>query len=149
VFPDAKTTALIGASGSNKSTAVALVKRFYHSRSGTASILATWVFVSSEARLVSSHKLTLFATTICGNVEHGMIVTEVEHLNDEGRMEKVGEACVKTNAQGFITQLPYGCNTLSDSVVSCCRVVKRSVSPSLVLSSPTQGSPARQGHYRP
>jgi ATP-binding cassette subfamily B (MDR/TAP) protein 1 len=41
-----------------------------------------------------------------------MIGTNLELLSDEERMEKVREACVKANADGFITALPNGYNTL-------------------------------------
>jgi ATP-binding cassette subfamily B (MDR/TAP) protein 1 len=117
VFPAGMTTALVGASGSGKSTVVALVERFYDPLSGSVMLDGVDIrdlnirWLRSQIGLVSQEP-TLFATTIRGNVEHGMIGTEMENLSDEGRMEKVKEACIKANADGFITQLPEGYNTL-------------------------------------
>jgi ATP-binding cassette subfamily B (MDR/TAP) protein 1 len=117
VFPAGKTAALVGASGSGKSTVVALVERFYDPLSGSVKFDGVEIrdlnirWLRSQIGLVSQEP-TLFATTIRGNVEHGMIGTGMENLSDEERMEKVREACIKANADGFITQLPEGYNTL-------------------------------------
>jgi ATP-binding cassette subfamily B (MDR/TAP) protein 1 len=45
-------------------------------------------------------------------VEHGLINTPLEHASDEERFAKVKEACIKANADGFITALPDGYDTL-------------------------------------
>jgi ATP-binding cassette subfamily B (MDR/TAP) protein 1 len=112
-FPAGKTAALVGASGSGKSTVVALVERFYDPLSGSIQLDGTEIkdlnvkWLRSQIGLVSQEP-TLFATTIRGNVEHGLIGTGLEHLSDEERMKKVREACIKANADGFITALPEG-----------------------------------------
>jgi ATP-binding cassette, subfamily B (MDR/TAP), member 1 len=117
VFPAGKTVAIVGASGSGKSTVVALVERFYDPLSGSVKLDGVDIrdlnirWLRSQIGLVSQEP-TLFATTIRGNVEHGMIGTSLELLSDDDRMEKVKEACVKANADGFITALPDGYNTL-------------------------------------
>ncbi|KIM26102.1 hypothetical protein M408DRAFT_25738, partial [Serendipita vermifera MAFF 305830] len=116
-FPAGKTAALVGASGSGKSTVIALVERFYDPLSGSIKLDGNEIrdlnvrWLRSQIGLVSQEP-TLFATTIRGNVEHGMIGTGMEHLNDEERMAKVKEACIKANADGFITALPEGYNTM-------------------------------------
>ncbi|KIM25829.1 hypothetical protein M408DRAFT_73755, partial [Serendipita vermifera MAFF 305830] len=116
-FPAGKTAALVGASGSGKSTVIALVERFYDPLSGSIKLDGNEVrdlnvrWLRSQIGLVSQEP-TLFATTIRGNVEHGMIGTGMENLSDEERMAKVKEACIKANADGFITALPEGYNTM-------------------------------------
>jgi ATP-binding cassette, subfamily B (MDR/TAP), member 1 len=116
-FEAGKTTALVGASGSGKSTIVALIERFYDPTSGIVSLDGTDVrdfnlkWLRSNIGLVSQEP-TLFATTIRGNVEHGLIGTGMEHLSDSERMKRVREACIKSNADTFITSLPNGYDTL-------------------------------------
>jgi len=116
-FPAGKTAALVGSSGSGKSTVISLVERFYDPLSGSVRLDGLDIrdlnirWLRSQIGLVSQEP-TLFATTIRGNVEHGMIGTDLELLPDEERMEKVREACIKANADGFINALPDGYNTL-------------------------------------
>ena len=116
-FPPGKTAALVGASGSGKSTIVALVERFYDPLEGRIRLDGTDLrdlnvrWLRSQIGLVSQEP-TLFATTIRGNVEHGLINTGMEHLPDQERFAKVKEACIKANADGFITALPDGYDTL-------------------------------------
>jgi ATP-binding cassette subfamily B (MDR/TAP) protein 1 len=116
-FPAGKTAALVGASGSGKSTIVALVERFYDPLSGSVKFDGVEIkdlnlkWLRSQIGLVSQEP-TLFATTIRGNVEHGLINTPLEHASDEERFAQVKEACIKANADGFITALPDGYDTL-------------------------------------
>lgn len=116
-FPAGKTCALVGASGSGKSTVIALVERFYDPLSGIIQLDGVEIrdlnvrWLRSQIGLVSQEP-TLFATTIRGNVEHGLIGTGMENLPDEERMQKVREACIKANADGFISALPDGYDTL-------------------------------------
>ncbi|PVF91824.1 hypothetical protein CPB86DRAFT_846410, partial [Serendipita vermifera] len=116
-FAAGKTSALVGASGSGKSTIVALVERFYDPLSGVVKLDGIDIkdlnlkWLRSNMGLVSQEP-TLFATTIRGNVEHGLIGTGMEQLSEEERMAKVKEACIKANADGFISALPDGYNTL-------------------------------------
>ncbi|KAG8804747.1 GTPase-activating protein, partial [Serendipita sp. 398] len=116
-FPAGKTAALVGASGSGKSTIVSLVERFYDPLSGIVRLDGIDIkelnvkWLRTQIGLVSQEP-TLFATTIRGNVEHGLIGTEMENWSDEERMKKVKEACVMANADGFISALPDGYDTL-------------------------------------
>jgi ATP-binding cassette, subfamily B (MDR/TAP), member 1 len=116
-FPAGKTVALVGASGSGKSTCISLVERFYDPLSGAVrldgidlrELNVKWL--RSQIGLVSQEP-TLFATTIKGNVAHGLIGTKWEHASEDEKMALVKEACVKANADGFISKLPLGYETM-------------------------------------
>ncbi|TCD63929.1 GTPase-activating protein [Steccherinum ochraceum] len=116
-FPAGKTVALVGASGSGKSTVIALTERFYDPLSGVVRVDGTDVktlnvrWLRSQIGLVSQEP-TLFATTIKGNVAHGLIGTAHEHAYEEEKFKLVKEACIKANADGFISKLPSGYDTM-------------------------------------
>lgn len=89
--------------------------------------------VRPHSGLVSQEPV-LFATTVRGNVEYGLRVlrsfsfvpyflaelilpppsigTKHEHASSEEKMKLVREACVKANADAFISALPEGYNTV-------------------------------------
>ncbi|GLJ36715.1 hypothetical protein SUGI_0738890 [Cryptomeria japonica] len=102
-----KTVALVGGSGSGKSTAVALVERFYDPLAGQ--ILLDGVDITklklkwlrSQIGLVSQEP-ALFATSIKENILFG---------KEGGSMEEVIAAAEAANAHKFITQLPDGYDT--------------------------------------
>lgn len=116
-FPAGKTAALVGASGSGKSTIISLVERFYDPLSGVVKLdgrdLRTlnvrWL--RSQIGLVSQEP-TLFATTIRRNVEHGLVGTRWENAADDVKFQMVKAACEKANADGFISKLPLGYETM-------------------------------------
>ncbi|KAG1772443.1 P-loop containing nucleoside triphosphate hydrolase protein [Suillus occidentalis] len=116
-FPAGKTAALVGASGSGKSTIVSLIERFYDPSSGSVKLDGVDLrelnikWLRSQIGLVSQEP-TLFATTIKGNVLHGLIGTPYENASEEEKFKLVQEACIKSNADGFITKLPQGYDTL-------------------------------------
>ncbi|KAF7298981.1 hypothetical protein MIND_00846300 [Mycena indigotica] len=116
-FPAGKTCALVGASGSGKSTIVSLVERFYDPTSGVVTLDGVNVkdlnlkWLRSQIGLVSQEP-TLFATTIKGNVAHGLINTKYEHASEEEKFALIKEACIKANADGFISKLPNGYDTM-------------------------------------
>ena len=115
-IPAGKTTALVGASGSGKSTIVGLVERFYDPVGGEVLLDGHRVqdlnlrWLRQQVSLVSQEP-TLFATTIGNNIRHGLIGTENEHLPHEKTQELVEHAARMANAHDFITQLPDGYNT--------------------------------------
>jgi ATP-binding cassette subfamily B (MDR/TAP) protein 1 len=116
-FPAGKTAALVGASGSGKSTVVSLVERFYDPLSGVVKLDGVDLrelnvkWLRTQIGLVSQEP-TLFATTIKGNVAHGLIGTEYENASEEKKFALIKEACIKSNADGFINNMPLGYDTL-------------------------------------
>ncbi|KAG8935087.1 GTPase-activating protein [Tulasnella sp. 418] len=116
-FEAGKTAALVGASGSGKSTVVSLVERFYDPIEGRVLLDGVDIrelnvkWLRQQIGLVSQEP-SLFATTIAGNVAHGLIGTKYEHAGDEEKFKLIQEACVKANADSFIQKLPDGYATL-------------------------------------
>ena len=116
LVPAGKTTALVGASGSGKSTIVGLVERFYDPVGGNVYLDGHDVsklnirWLRRQISLVSQEP-TLFSTTIFGNIAHGLIGTEHEHTSDEKRKELVESAAKMANAHDFVTGLPEGYQT--------------------------------------
>ena len=112
-FEAGSTSALVGASGSGKSTIVALIERFYDPLGGVVKFDGVDVrdlnlrWLRSQMGLVSQEP-TLFATTIRGNVAHGLVGSRFEGLDEEKKFELIKGACVKANADGFISKLPQG-----------------------------------------
>ncbi|KAI9294859.1 P-loop containing nucleoside triphosphate hydrolase protein [Neoconidiobolus thromboides FSU 785] len=110
------TVALVGASGSGKSTTIQLLERFYDPDSGEvhldghniAKLNLKWY--RQQLGLVSQEP-TLFSGTIADNVAIGLIGTKYEHAPREEQMPLIIEACIKSNANTFITGLPLGYDT--------------------------------------
>ena len=116
VVPAGKVTALVGASGSGKSTIVGLVERFYDPVGGEVLLDGHEIkkmnlrWLRENISLVSQEPV-LFGTTIFGNVCHGLIGTKWEKVSEEEKRELVTKACVMSNADGFIRSLPEGYET--------------------------------------
>ena len=116
VVPAGKTTALVGASGSGKSTIVGLVERFYNPVGGSVYLDGHDVrtlnlrWLRQQISLVSQEP-TLFGTTIRGNIKHGLIGTEQELASEEVQNELVINAAKMANAHDFVTSLPEGYET--------------------------------------
>lgn len=114
--PAGKVTALVGASGSGKSTIVGLVERFYDPIGGEITIDDIPIkdinitSLRSHISLVSQEP-NLFATTVFENVAHGLIGTRHENASIEVKREMVIAACQQANAAGFIETLPQGYDT--------------------------------------
>ncbi|KAB8303395.1 hypothetical protein EYC80_004824 [Monilinia laxa] len=128
-FPAGKLTAIVGASGSGKSTIVGLIERWYELdgnltdnaltlffRNGTITVggrklheidLKWW---RSQIGLVQQEPF-LFNTTIYRNVEYGLIGTKWEHESYEKKRKLVRRACKEAFAEEFIKRLPEGYNT--------------------------------------
>ena len=114
--PAGKTTALVGASGSGKSTIVGLVERFYDPVGGHVyldghdiqSLNLRWL--RQQISLVSQEP-TLFGTTIFGNIKHGLIGTKYEYVGEEEQTELIINAAKMANAHDFIMTLPEGYET--------------------------------------
>ncbi|CAB4288377.1 unnamed protein product [Prunus armeniaca] len=102
-----KTVALVGASGSGKSTAIALVQRFYDADDGVVRIDGVDIrtlqlkWIRSKMGLVSQEH-ALFGTSIKENIMFGKL---------DANMDEVTAAAMAANAHNFIRQLPQGYET--------------------------------------
>jgi ATP-binding cassette subfamily B (MDR/TAP) protein 1 len=111
------TVALVGASGSGKSTVISLVERFYDPLSGVVKLDGVDLkqlnvkWLRSQIGLVSQEPI-LFSTTIKNNVAHGLVGTKWENAPEEEKFALVKEACIKANADGFVSRLPNGYDTM-------------------------------------
>ncbi|KAL8908502.1 MAG: hypothetical protein Q9171_005420 [Xanthocarpia ochracea] len=116
IAPAGKTTALVGASGSGKSTIVGLVERFYDPVGGqvyldghnVSGLNLRWL--RQQMALVSQEP-TLFGTTIYGNILHGLIGTKHENASPEEQKELIVNAAKMANAHDFVSGLPEGYET--------------------------------------
>ncbi|XP_065886381.1 ATP-dependent translocase ABCB1-like isoform X2 [Dysidea avara] len=103
-----QTLALVGSSGSGKSTVVQLIQRFYDLNEGQILV------GGNDIRKVNLHWLrqhigvvsqepVLFASTIAENIRYG---------KEDATQEEIEEAAKAANAHSFITELPDGYETL-------------------------------------
>ncbi|XP_057769484.1 ABC transporter B family member 15-like [Salvia miltiorrhiza] len=105
--PAGKTVALVGGSGSGKSTVIALLQRFYDPVGGEILFDGVGIdklqlrWLRSQMGLVSQEP-ALFATSIKENILFG---------KEDASMDEVIEAAKASNAHKFITQLPQGYDT--------------------------------------
>ncbi|KAI5070429.1 hypothetical protein GOP47_0014772 [Adiantum capillus-veneris] len=97
-----KTTALVGVSGSGKSTVISLLLRFYDPLSGFISVDGTPIKLLQLRNLraqmgLVSQEPALFAATIKHNILFG---------KEGASMEDIIQAAKRANAHNFISQLP-------------------------------------------
>lgn len=118
LMPAGKSTALVGASGSGKSTIVGLVERFYDPVGGCVYIDGHDIkglnlrWLRHQISLVSQEP-TLFATTIYGNIKHGLIGTTHEQKSEEAIRELVECAARMANVSKANGITPCFRHTLS------------------------------------
>ncbi|KAI9344850.1 multidrug resistance protein 1 variant [Zopfochytrium polystomum] len=110
------TVALVGQSGSGKSTIIQLLERFYDAEAGEilfdghniTDLNISWLrhqigYVSQEP--------TLFEGSVFQNVALGLTGTLHETASREVQFELVEQACKMANAHDFILRLPQGYDT--------------------------------------
>jgi ATP-binding cassette subfamily B (MDR/TAP) protein 1 len=115
-FEAQKTTAIVGASGSGKSTIVALLERWYDPASGSLEVDSHDITTLNVKSLRSQIGLVqqepvLLNDTIYNNVVHGLFGTPMDALPEEDKRKLVKEACIEANADSFIQELPDGYDT--------------------------------------
>lgn len=116
LVPAGKTTALVGASGSGKSTIVGLVERFYDPVGGQvlldghdiSTLNLQWL--RQQVALVQQEPI-LFSLTIKDNIRNGLVGSRFERESAEQQNERVIHAAKMANAHDFISALPEGYNT--------------------------------------
>lgn len=114
--PPGKVTALVGASGSGKSTIIALLERWYNPGSGSIAIDGRPIeklnlrWLRTNVRLVQQEPV-LFMGTVFDNVRYGLIGTKFEHAPEEEQRKLVADACKLANAHDFVSELPEGYDT--------------------------------------
>lgn len=102
-IPSGKTAALVGQSGSGKSTVISLVERFYDPEAGEVlidgvnlkSLKLKWI--RGQIGLVSQEPI-LFATSMKENILYG---------KEDATDEEIRRAIVLANAAKFIDQFPH------------------------------------------
>ncbi|CAJ0754315.1 23090_t:CDS:2 [Entrophospora sp. SA101] len=116
-IPAGSTMALVGLSGSGKSTILSLVLRFYDPVMGSITIDGHDIksfnlkWLRRQMSWVDQEPV-LFNTTIAENISHGLIGSEHEQLNDEKKHEMIETACKMANAHDFIMNLPNKYDTM-------------------------------------
>jgi len=115
-IPAGKSCALVGTSGSGKSTIVGILERFYLPLSGSVTLDGVEIsdlnvkWLRRQIGYVQQEP-TLFADTIFENIAYGLIGTENEFASEEVKRELVVQACKEANAYDFIQKMTDGLDT--------------------------------------
>jgi ATP-binding cassette subfamily B (MDR/TAP) protein 1 len=116
-IPAGKTTALVGASGSGKSTIVGLIERWYDPLSGAVRLdgqsieMFNLKWLRQQVRLVQQEPI-LFAGTVAENIANGLVDTPWANETQAEKQARIQEAAKVAFAHDFISELPNGYNTV-------------------------------------
>jgi ATP-binding cassette subfamily B (MDR/TAP) protein 1 len=119
-----KKTAIVGASGSGKSTIISLLERFYEPVGGTiflddvdiSTLQLGWL--RQQISLVEQEP-KLFDETIMNNIRLGLIGSQYNDESGKELEERIKEAAKRAHAHDFIMQLPAGYQTqVSNTLLS-------------------------------
>ncbi|KAH0717742.1 hypothetical protein KY285_013773 [Solanum tuberosum] len=108
IVPNGKTVALVGQSGSGKSTVISLLERFYDPEAGEVLIDGVNLkkfqlkWLRQQMGLVSQEPI-LFATTIKENISYG---------KENATEDEIKTAIELANAAKFLDKLPQGLDTM-------------------------------------
>lgn len=111
-----QTVALVGASGSGKSTIIGILERFYEILGGKVTIDGVDIsslnvrWLRQQLALVSQEP-TLFGVSIYENIAYGLIGTPHENADPEKKRQLVEDAARQANAYDFIQDLTDGFET--------------------------------------
>ncbi|KAG5936524.1 hypothetical protein E4U53_000210 [Claviceps sorghi] len=114
--PAGKVTALVGQSGSGKSTIIGLIERWYNISSGDVRLDGRSItqlnvnWLRKNVRLVQQEPV-LFQGSVFDNICHGLVGTEWQDAPKDVQLAKVQEAAKLAFAHDFISQLPQGYDT--------------------------------------
>lgn len=115
-IPAGKVTALVGASGSGKSTIIGLIERWYNPVAGTIKLDGRPIdrlnvqWLRKCVRLVQQEPV-LFSGTIYDNIVKGLTGTPWENDSRDKKLERVQNAARIAYAYDFITALPNSYDT--------------------------------------
>lgn len=116
-IPAGKVTALVGASGSGKSTIIGLLERWYNAGSGQISLDGRPIeslniqWLRKHVRLVQQEPV-LFSGSVFDNIAKGLVGTPCETSARSVQMAKIKEAAEVAFAHTFIEALPQGYDTV-------------------------------------
>ncbi|KAF4841220.1 Leptomycin B resistance protein pmd1 [Colletotrichum siamense] len=116
-IPAGKVTALVGSSGSGKSTIIGLIERWYNPKAGTIKLDGKPIdrlnlnWLRKNVRLVQQEPI-LFQGTVFDNIANGLVGTQWENAPREEQMQRVQEAAKIAFAHDFVSQLPEGYDTM-------------------------------------
>ncbi|KAK1706426.1 P-loop containing nucleoside triphosphate hydrolase protein [Colletotrichum acutatum] len=114
--PAGKVTALVGTSGSGKSTIIGLLERWYDAQAGLIKLDGVDIrtlslnWLRTNMRLVQQEPV-LFNATVFDNIANGLVGTPWATATHEEQMVRVREAAKLAFADEFIVNLPDGYNT--------------------------------------
>lgn len=117
-FAANKTTAIVGSSGSGKSTVTSLLLRFYDPHAGNIYLGDQEIKNYNVTHLrrnvaMCSQNPTMFNTSLFDNIAAGMTgVAHLQNLSEEDRQKAVIDAARAADALKFIEELPKGFDTI-------------------------------------